>query len=210
MARSNLSNSSTPTNQANQLLGLLTGEDEESCAEERLWNRGIFYLTGEIGPGDTLPIQFELLEKLLDPSYNGEVQILINSPGGILEEGWALLDLMELAKTKFDIRVVGIGEVASLATMILAAGTPGKRLLAPNASVMVHEFSTSMGGKYSELLSQGQELDRLQSRLVAFWKQHSKCTTKAAIEKHILTEKDTWLDVADCLKFGLVDSILKL
>ncbi len=80
----------------------------------------------------------------LDSQNNKDITMYVNSPGGSVSDGLAIIDTMQYVKS--DIRVVGMGMCASMGSAILSAGTKGKRMLLPNTQVMIHQIRTSGGG----------------------------------------------------------------
>ena len=94
-----------------------TQEDEfefvYTDAEDALRNAGIYYITGEIDTDSLLAIHQDILAKHIDPSWrNREIQLVINSIGGEVSEGWMFLDLLDFVR--MDVRTVGMGEICSL------------------------------------------------------------------------------------------------
>ena len=114
-------------------------------SEDYLRNSGIYYITGEIDTDSLLGYHQDILAKEIDPKWrNKDIQLIINSIGGEVSEGWMLIDLIDYVR--MDVRTVGMGEICSLGTMLVAAGTKGKRSCSANCSLMVHGFSMSMSG----------------------------------------------------------------
>lgn len=166
---------------------------------------GVYYITGEIDDGDLTWLNEELLLKNMVPDWNDDIQLIINSPGGLLREGWPLIDLMDWIS--MDIRTVGIGEVCSLAVMLVAAGTPGMRMVTPNTSIMVHGFSGSAEGNYNDICATMKGLKDEQRRVLNFWKKHSKYKTDKDIRENLLKGTDIWLTPAEAVEHGIIDGI---
>ena len=110
-----------------------------SDSEERLRNKGIFYIVGEIDETNMMEMHQEILDKHLDPSWHDDIQLIINSGGGSAPDTWALIDLLDWIR--MDVRTVGLGKCCSAGAMLLAAGTPGKRTAAKNLEIMLHADS---------------------------------------------------------------------
>ena len=130
--------------------------------------------------------------------------VLVNSPGGEMYDGFSIIDLMETSHLK--IQTVGIGMIASMATLITTAGTKGLRIMTNNAFIMTHQFSTYFEGKYHELIATRSHDDELHSRCIQHFLKNSKMTEKQ-IKDVFLGSSDKWLNAKDALKYGLCDKI---
>lgn len=130
--------------------------------------------------------------------------ILVNSGGGEMYDGFAIIDLMETSRLK--IQTVGIGMIASMATLITTAGTKGMRTMTKNAFVMTHQFSTYFEGKYHEVLATRDHDDELHMRCIQHFLRHTKMTEKQ-IKDVILGSSDKWLTAKEALKYGMCDKI---
>jgi len=174
-------------------------------AEDALRNAGIYYITGEIDTDSLLAIHQDILAKHIDPSWrNREIQLVINSIGGEVSEGWMFLDLLDFVR--MDVRTVGMGEICSLGTMLVAGGTKGKRVVSPNCSLMVHGFSMSMHGTRQRLLDTMGFVEREHEREAEFWVKQSKLK-RADVEKLFLDGRDHYFTPREALKIGIVDEI---
>lgn len=132
------------------------------------------------------------------------ITLLINSPGGVVYDGFGMIDLMECSRLK--IQTVAIGVVASMAALIFTAGTKGMRTMSKNAFIMTHQFSTWVEGKYHDLVATRAHEDVLHQRFVQHFQRHSKMTEKQ-INEVLLGSSDKWLTAKDALKLGLCDRI---
>lgn len=130
--------------------------------------------------------------------------VLVNSGGGQMYDGFAIIDLMETSRLK--IQTVGIGMIASMATLITTAGTKGLRIMTKNAFVMTHQFSTYFEGKYHELLATRDRDDELHNRCIQHFLRHTKMTEKQ-IKDIFLGNSDKWLTAKEALKYGMCDKI---
>jgi ATP-dependent Clp protease protease subunit len=132
-----------------------------------------------------------------------DIQLYINSPGGVVSAGLAVLDTMNHIKP--DVATVCVGMAASAAGVILAAGTKGKRFVLPNAEVMIHQ---PWGG------AQGQatDIEITAKHIVATRERLNKILAKATgqslakIEKDV--ERDYFMSAEEAKKYGIVDEIL--
>jgi len=146
-------------------------------------------------------------KKLLNLHFNSEftdpIQILINSPGGFTDAGWAFIDIMESIKNP--ITTIAIGEIASMATSIFIAGD--KRIMSPNSIAMIHEFSTGTSGNYSDLVASRKAEDIEYQKDLDHLLRHSKYTSHTQITNFLLKDTDNWLTPKEMRIHGLCDEI---
>ncbi|WP_138443480.1 ATP-dependent Clp protease proteolytic subunit [Sinomonas susongensis] len=135
-----------------------------------------------------------------------DITMYINSPGGSFTAMTAIYDTMQFIRP--EIQTVCLGMAASAAAVILAAGTPGKRLALPNSTVMIHQPSLSggQGGQATDLEIQAREVLRMREWLEQTWAKHSNKTPEE-ISRDI--ERDLFLTAAEAQAYGLVDEVLE-
>lgn len=175
--------------------------------ENYLESIGIILIKGDITEGSLVPHIGSILKRDLDPSYHGELYIFINSPGGLLTETFALIDVMHSAK--LPITTIGFGSVCSGATMILAAGDPGCRLVMPNTEIMTHTFSAGICGSFLGIKASLVGLEQQHKRILTFWSRHSKYKTKEDIEKHLICANDRYFTATQAKTHGIIDQVVK-
>src|SRR5205809_2451295 len=131
------------------------------------------------------------------------IQMYINSPGGVIYAGLAIYDTMKLIKAP--ISTFAIGVTASFGTVLLTAGTKGKRFAMPNATIHMHQPLGGAQGQASDIVIQANEIIRLRERLNQIF---VECTgqAKEIIERD--TDRDFYLDAYKAVEYGLVDSVL--
>lgn len=168
-----------------------------------LLDKRIIYLDGEIDDNVAKKI-VELLLKL-DICSHKDITMYINSPGGSVSSGLAIYDVMNYIKS--DVRTVGIGKCASMASILLINGTKGKRCLLPNAEVMIHEVSSISIGKVTEMQEKLDHSKILNERLYRIMASKTNRTIKQ-IKKDTFN-KDKWISSNQALKYGFVDRILE-
>jgi ATP-dependent Clp protease, protease subunit len=174
---------------------------------EELRKRGIYYITGEIESDSLLDIHQDILLKHLTPTWNDDIQLIINSVGGDTPEAWSLVDLLEWVK--MDIHTTGLGNCCSMGAILLASGTPGKRVITKNTSVMVHGASLSnAGGTLQEIASSTQDMIQEYHRHLNFWKEHCNYKAEADIKNKFLNGFDHYFTPEDAMKHGIVDAII--
>lgn len=168
-----------------------------------LLEKRVIYLNGEIDAS----LAKEIINKLmkLDMCNHKDITLYINSPGGEVREGLAIYDVMNMIKS--DIKTIGIGRCASMASILLINGTKGKRYILPNAEVMIHEVSSMCIGKIGEMQDKIKCTKRLNNRLYRIIAKNTKRSFKEI--KEITNNKDNWMNANEALKYGFVDNILK-
>jgi len=137
----------------------------------------------------------------LGPNFTPHIKLRINSYGGSLFAGLAILDVMRNLKS--EIHTYVDGAAASAATIISIAGT--KRYIGKNSMMLIHQLSTGAYGKYSELEDDMENNKRLMKMIKDIYKQYTKVPMKNIDE---ILKHDLWFDSSKCLEFGLVDQIV--
>ena len=133
-----------------------------------------------------------------------EVSMYINSPGGVVSSGLAIYDTMQYIKP--EVSTLCIGQAASMGSLLLSAGAPGKRFSLPNARIMVHQPSGGFQGQASDIERHAQEILSLRSRLNDIYVKHTGQNLKT-IEKAL--DRDTFMTSDDAMKFGLIDKVVE-
>lgn len=128
----------------------------------------------------------------------------INSEGGNVNDGFAIIDVMETSR--LPVQTVGTGLIASMALLILAAGNKGTRTITKNTEIMAHQWMGGMEGKFHELMAVTNEHIRLKGLFVEHFIRHSIMNEKQ-INDVLFAPSDRWLTPAECKKFGLVDKV---
>jgi ATP-dependent Clp protease protease subunit len=132
------------------------------------------------------------------------ISLYINSPGGSLTAMTAIYDTMQFVKP--DIETTCIGQAASAAAVLLAAGTPGKRAALPHSRIVIHQPSTEGGyGQTSDLEIQANEIIRMREQLETILARHSG---RAVEQVRADIERDRFLTAAEAREYGLVDEII--
>lgn len=139
----------------------------------------------------------------MDPDR--DISIYINSPGGSFTALTAIYDTIRYIKP--DVQTVCLGQAASAAAVLLAAGTPGKRLALPNARILIHQpYTEGTGGQISDLEIQANEILRMRQLLE---KMISDATGKSTDEVSRDVERDKILTAEQAVEYGLVDQVLE-
>lgn len=132
-----------------------------------------------------------------------DIMMYINSPGGVVTAGMAIYDTMQYIKP--DVSTVCLGQAASMGSMLLTAGAPGKRIALPNARIMIHQPLGGARGQATDIQIQAAEIMRMKRYLTELMSIH----TKQPVEK--LTkdmERDFFMSADEAKEYGLVDRVL--
>ena len=168
----------------------------------RLLRERIVFLGGPIDDAmaNTIIAQFLLLESE-DP--NKDITLYINSPGGSVQAGLAIVDTMNHIKP--DVSTICIGMAASMGATILSQGKKGKRYVLPNAEVMIHQPMTGVEGQASDVEITAKHIIKLKEKLT---KMMADATgqTYAKVEKD--QDRDHWMSADEAKKYGIVDKVL--
>ena len=154
----------------------------------------------ETNMANTIVAQLLFLES---ENPNADISLYINSPGGEVYAGLAIMNTMQYIKP--NVTTIGMGVVASMASVLLAAGEKGKRFLLPDATVMVHQPSSGTQGMITDMeisVREGQRLKKLITQKMA------EFTGRKEKEDFDAMERDNWMDAEAAKKFGLIDGIL--
>lgn len=133
-----------------------------------------------------------------------DIELYINSPGGVVTAGLAIYDTMQFIKP--DVSTICMGQAASMGAFLLAAGTKGKRFSLPNSRIMIHQPSGGAQGQATDIDIQAKEILRLREMLNAMLAKNTGKSIKT-IEKDV--ERDNFMSPEQALKYGLIDSIIE-
>ncbi|RKN11046.1 ATP-dependent Clp protease proteolytic subunit [Streptomyces radicis] len=169
----------------------------------KLFEERVIFLGVQIDDASANDVMAQLLcLESMDPDR--DIQIYINSPGGSFTALTAIYDTMEFVKP--DIQTVCMGQAASAAAVLLAAGTRGKRMALPNARVLIHQPYTETGrGQVSDLEIAAREVQRMRTQLEEMLAKHS---TRPIEQISDDIERDKILTAEDAVAYGLIDQIV--
>lgn len=167
----------------------------------RLLKDRIIILSDQVNNDSAMSVVSQLL--FLDSVEKKDITMYINSPGGVISDGLAVYDTMNLIQS--DVSTVCVGNCASMAAFLLAAGTKGKRMILPNSEVMIHQPLGGTQGQCSDIQIQAKHIEKTKNKMN---KMMAEFTGKdiETIEKD--TDRDNWLSAEEALEYGLVDKIL--
>ena len=152
------------------------------------------------------PILFFQMLFLSNEDSKSDISFYINSPGGSITAGLAIYDTMQYLRC--DVATYCIGQAASMGSLLLAAGTAGKRYVLNNGRILLHQplISGVLTGPATDLDIQAKEILRLRSRLNGVYAKH----TGQSVEKIAKdADRDMWFDAAEAIDYGLADKILQ-
>lgn len=169
----------------------------------RLLKERIIFLTGGVNDGVASLICAQLLF-LEAENPAKDIAFYINSPGGVVTSGLAIYDTMRYIRP--DVSTVCIGQAASMGSLLLAAGTAGKRYALPNARIMVHQPSGGFQGQATDIEIHAREIINLRGRLNEIYVEHTGQDLKTIEEA---MERDKFLSPEEARKFGLIDEVVE-
>lgn len=135
-----------------------------------------------------------------------DIMLYINSPGGVITDGMAIYDTMNLIKC--DVQTICVGLAASMGAFLLSGGTPGKRQALPNAEIMIHQPLGGVNGQATDILITAKNIEKTRNKIETIM---AKSTNgKTSVEKmHELCERDNWLSPEEALEIGIIDKIVQ-
>ena len=169
----------------------------------RLLKDRIIFLSGEINNemADVAVAQLLFLEAE-DPDK--DIMLYINRPGGLVTAGMAIYDTMNYIKAP--VSTIVIGMAASMAAVLLAAGTKGKRVALPNAEIMIHQPLGGAQGQATDIAIQAEQILKSKKKINRIL---ADCTGKSEEQIAADVERDHYLSADEALEYGLIDHIFK-
>ena len=168
----------------------------------RLLKERIVFLVGPVNDSAASLITAQLLF-LESENPKKEIYLYINSPGGLVTSGLGIYDTMQYIKP--EVSTLCIGQAASMASFLLAAGEKGKRFSLPNSRVMVHQPSAGFTGQATDIEIHAKEVLSLKKRLNEIYSKH---TGKSVDEIKIALERDNFMTAENAKSFGLIDEVV--
>ena len=169
----------------------------------RLLKDNIIFLSGSIHDelANVIIAQMLFLEA---ENPEKDIAVYINSPGGSITAGLAIYDTMQYIKP--NIATYCVGQAASMAAVLLASGTKGKRTMLPHSRVLIHQpWVQGLGGQQTDVQIHAADLLRMRDQLDALLARH---TGKSQEEVHRDTERDNILSAEEAIEYGLVDQTM--
>ena len=193
----------TITNQLVPMVVEQTSRGERSYdIYSRMLKERIIFLTGPIEDHMASLINAQLLF-LEAENPDKDIYLYINSPGGVVTAGLSIYDTMQYIRC--DVATLCIGQAASAGSLLLTAGTTGKRFCLPNARVMTHQPSGGYQGQATDIEIHAREILKVRARLNDIYVQHTGRTLE---EVEGRMERDTFMSAEEARDFGIVDEVI--
>jgi len=194
------------TEQMNSLVPIVveqTGAGERSYdIFSRLLKDRIVFIDGEINDitADLVVAQLLFLD---GQDTEKDINLYVNSPGGSVTAGLAIYDTMQYVKS--DVQTICLGQAASMAALIVAAGAAGKRLVLPSSRMLIHQPWGGVQGQARDIGIQSREIIRLKKMTIDYFARHTgKDAEKIAADM----ERDFYMSAEDAVVYGVADRIL--
>jgi ATP-dependent Clp protease protease subunit len=177
----------------------------EQNHSQALADNGMYVFMGYVDDENIKPIvEWILHENFVVKKKRKELLLMICSEGGNMSSAFALIDVMK--SSNIFIKTIGLGQIASAGLLIFLAGSPGRRILTPNTSILSHQWAWGSDGKAHELFATMREFDLTQKRMMAHYKE---CTglDEDRIKTALLPPHDVWLSAEEALALNVCDAI---
>ena len=177
------------------------GERAYDIYSRLLKERVVFF----VGPVDDYMANIVVAQMLFLESANPEkdIALYINSPGGVVSSGLAIYDTMQFIKP--DVSTICIGQAASMAAVLLAGGTRGKRYCLPHARMMIHQPHGGTQGQAVDIEIQAREILELREQLNKILAKHTGQSVERIKQD---TDRDHFMNWNEAVKYGLIDKVL--
>ncbi len=169
----------------------------------RLLKERVIFLGEDVNPHTANIVVAQLLHLAYEDPKK-DIKLYINSPGGSVYDGLAIIDTINYIEP--DVQTIGIGLQASMGAMLLSAGAKGKRSALPNSRIMIHQPSSGTEGKITDQEIMLKEGIYLKKRLIDIMAKNTGQKPEK-VEKDM--DRDNWMSAEDALKYGLIDEIVK-
>jgi ATP-dependent Clp protease, protease subunit len=169
----------------------------------RLLKERIVFITGAVEDNVATLVVAQLLFLEAD-NPKKEINMYINSPGGVVTSGLAIYDTMQFVRPP--VSTLCVGQAASMGSLLLAAGAKDLRFALPNARIMVHQPSGGFQGQATDIMLHAQEILNLKKRLNEIYVKHTGQSLKKVEDA---LERDTFLTAEMARDFGLVDQVIE-
>ena len=169
----------------------------------RLLKERVVFLGDQVTP-ETANIVIAQLLHLAYEDPKKDIKLYINSPGGSVYDGLAIIDTMNYIEP--DVQTLGIGLQASMGAMLLSAGAKGKRYCLPNARIMIHQPSSGTEGKITDQEIALKEGIYLKKRLAEIF---SKNTGKSLAQVEKDMDRDNWMSAQEAKDYGIIDEVIE-
>ena len=169
----------------------------------RLLKDRIIFIGGEI-EDDMANLIIAQLLFLQNENADADISIYVNSPGGVITAGMAIYDTMQFVGC--NVATYCIGQAASMAAVLLAAGTKGKRYVLPNSRILIHQPQGGARGTATDINIQAEEILRMRARLNEILAKH---TGQSAQKIEDDVDRDRFMSAEEAVAYGLADQIIQ-
>ncbi len=169
----------------------------------RMLKERIIFLSGPIDDHVASLVTAQLLF-LEAENPDKDISLYINSPGGLVTSGLAIYDTMQYIRP--DVVTICIGQAASMGSLLLAAGAPGKRYALPHARIMMHQPSGGFQGQATDIEIHAREILNLKRRLNEIYVRHTGQPLEVVEAK---MERDTFMAAEEAKAFGIIDEVIE-
>ena len=168
----------------------------------RLLKERVIFLGDEVSSATANIVVAQLLH-LAFKEKKKDIKLYINSPGGSVYDGLAIIDTMNYIEP--DVQTIGIGLQASMGAMLLSAGAKGKRYVLPNSRIMIHQPSSGTQGKITDQEIALKEGIYLKQKLAEMLAKNTGKDVKQVIKD---MDRDNWMSAEEAKTYGLIDEVL--
>jgi ATP-dependent Clp protease, protease subunit len=176
----------------------------EMTLEEMLLENRVVFLVGEINQVSASRVIMQMLY-LWNIDARKDINLYINSPGGIVEDTLAIYDIMQFVAC--DIATYCIGRAESGGAVVFMAGKKGKRFILPNAKVMIHQPFGGVYGQAADIQIQAEEILKTKDSLITIM---AKCTGQPIDKLREDSERDRFFEAKDAVAYGICDEVLNV
>jgi ATP-dependent Clp protease, protease subunit len=169
----------------------------------RMLKERIVFLTGPIEDNGANLICAQLLF-LEAENPDKDISLYINSPGGVVSSGLAIYDTMQYIRP--DVSTLCIGQAASMGSLLLAAGAPGKRFCLPNSDIMIHQPLGGFRGPAADIEIHATQILKMRDRLNKIYAKHTGQDLRV-VSANI--DRDKFFDATEAKEFGLIDEVVE-
>ncbi len=174
----------------------------EMTIDELLLENRIIFLVGDINHASAARVMMQMLY-LENQRKNQEINFYINCPGGVVDDTLALYDTMRFLSSP--IATYCIGRAYSGGSILLTAGTKGRRFILPHAKVMIHQPYGGITGQAEDIRLQAEQIIKTKQTMIDLLAKHTGQTAERIRED---SERDMYFDAEEAVKYGLVDEML--
>ena len=168
----------------------------------RLLKERVVFLGDEVNSATANIVVAQLLHLAFEDPKK-DIKLYINSPGGSVYDGVAIIDTMSYSEP--DVQTIGIGLQASMGAMLLSAGAKGKRYVLPNSRIMIHQPSSGTQGKITDQEIALKEGIYLKQKLAEMLAKNTGKDVKQVIKD---MDRDNWMSAEEAKTYGLIDEVL--